>query len=324
MTMKRLTRRGFIIGASGVVLGAASPARAGQGVALSGRAFGGAWRVVLGTDRDAQALADEIGKVLSAIDRVFSPFRPDSALSRFNRAATTGWVDVGATFSSVAAEALRVAAISGGAFDPSVGPDVARYGFGPIAGSRAGSYKGFEVGEGRLRKGGAGLSLDLCGIAKGHAVSAVASCLEAHGVADFLIEIGGEVTARGLAPSGDAWRIGIADPVAGGVHARITADGLAFATSGDAVNAYEVAGRRYSHTIDPATGEPVENGVASVTVGAADGAMADALATAFLVMGPGRGLELAGRLGLPVLYLMRGEAGVVARSNPQFDALRLA
>lgn len=318
-----LTRRDFVLGCGALALAAAHPARAAEGASLSGRAFGGTWKVVLTDGARAQALAPEIGAVLAGIDRSMSPFAPDSAISRFNAGDTRDWQAADRDFAAVTAEALRMAALSGGAFDPSVGPDVARYGFGPIHGVRTGSFEGFAVSEDAIRKEDPRLTLDLCGIAKGHALDAVAARIQATGIADYLIEIGGEVAARGTGPDGLPWRIGIADPVAGGVYARLSADALTLATSGDAVNAYAVGGRRYSHTIDPATGEPVRNTVASVTVAGPTGAAADALATALVVLGPGRGLVLADTLDVGALFLLRGESGLVARANARFEALVL-
>ncbi|MCO5093574.1 FAD:protein FMN transferase [Bosea sp. (in: a-proteobacteria)] len=316
-----ITRRNVVIGCGALAL--ALPAEAQAGAVLSGRAFGGSWRVVLADGGRAEAAARETAAALEAIDAAMSPFRPDSELARFNRSAGTGWQEVSPAFAGVTAEALRIAGLSGGAFDPSIGPVVARYGFGPITGVRAGDYRGLAVRGEAIRKDEARLSLDLCGIAKGHALDAVRARLAGIGVGDVLIEIGGEVLARGTGPDGRGWRIGIADPVAGGVLARVSGEGLAFATSGDAINAYEVAGRRYSHIIDPRTSEPVRNAVASVTVAAPTGAMADALATALVVLGPERGLKLADALGVGAFFLLRTD-GAAARSNPRFDALRIA
>jgi len=103
----------------------------------------------------------------------------------------------------------------------------------------------------------------------------------------------------------------------------IDARGLAVATSGDAVNAYEVGGRRYSHIIDPATDEPVINDVASVTVLAPSAMTADALSTALMVMGPDQGMAFAEAHALPVLYLMRAPDGLFERASRRFDTHRL-
>lgn len=316
-----ITRRGLILGAGALALAATGPARATEGARLSGRAFGSTWKVVLADRTRAPAVAPAVSAVLAAIDRAMNPFRADSEISRFNRAATTVWRAAEVDFATVTAEALRVASLSGGAFDPSVGPDVARYGFGPIHGVRAGDFSGFAVEDGAIRKGDPRLSLDLCGIAKGHALDAVSARLRDAGVGDFLIEIGGEVVAQGSAPGGLPWRIGIANPIQGGVYIRVSANGFAFATSGDAINAYEFGGRRYSHIIDPPTGAPVRNDVASVTVAAQTGAIADALATALVVLGPERGLALADAQGAAALFLRRGQSGLDALANPRFEAL---
>jgi len=314
-----IDRRSVLGGMVGLGLLAALPARAGQAVRLSGRAFGTAWSVTL----PAGAIGDEaaaIAAMLDGIDRAMSPFRADSELSAFNRAGA-GRHPVGPDFAHVAAEALRLAAWSGGAFDPTVGPLVGRYGFGPIRGERKGDFTGLSCAGGAIGKADPALSLDLCGIAKGHALDAVAARLRRLGHDAFLIDIGGELLAAGHGPHGGPWQLGIADPLRGGVHTRLAVSGLALATSGDAVNAYEVAGHRYSHTIDPATGEPVRNPVASVSVAHASAMTADGLATAMLVLGPGRGLALAEAEGLPVLFLLRHGSGLAARASRAFTAL---
>lgn len=318
-----VSRRNLILGAGGLVLAGALPASGSEGAAISGRAFGGTWKLLLADGAGAREAAHETGAVLAGIDRAMNPFRADSSISRFNAAAHDGWHETDAALATVTATALRIAALSHGAFDPTVGPDVRRYGFGPVGGGRNGSFRDLEVAQGAVRKHVPDLTLDLCGIAKGYALDAVAARLQAVGIEHFLLEIGGEVISHGHGIHSQPWRIGIARPSGHGIHTRVQAGGLAFATSGDAVNAYMVGGRRYSHTIDPQTGEPVRNDVASVTVAAADGASADALATALTVLGPQRGLELAERLAVPALFLLRRADGVVARSNAAFDALTL-
>jgi thiamine biosynthesis lipoprotein len=314
-----ITRRQLLGGLAGTLALAALPAAARDTIRLSGRAFGTSWTVTLpygmaGTEPEA------IAATLDTIDRSMSPFRADSQLSRFN-AAATGSHAVDPALAHVAAEALRIAAWSGGAFDPTVGPLVGRYGFGPIHGERAGDFTGLSCDGARLAKADAGLSIDLCGIAKGHALDAVAARLRALGHDDFLIEIGGEILASGTGSSSRPWQLGIADPVAGGIHARLFVTNMALATSGDAINVYEVAGRRYSHTIDPNTGEPLRTAIASVSVAHPSAMTADGLATALLVLGPERGLALAEAEDLPVLYLLRGETGVTPRASRAFSAL---
>lgn len=316
-----LTRRRLLGATAGALLIAAWPAFGGESVRLGGRAFGTSWQVRLRGGGDPEALARDLAADLTRVDQSMSPFRPDSALTRFNLAAA-GWHEADADFVSVTAEALRIAALTRGAFDPSVGPDVGRYGFGPIGGQRAGSFAGVATTRTAISKADPRLTLDLCGIAKGFALDLMAARIAAAGYRDFLAELGGEVLAAGSDANETPWRIGIADPL-GGLHTVIDARGLAVATSGDAVNGYEVGGRRYSHVIDPATDEPVVNDVASVTVLASSAMTADALATALMVMGPEEGLDFAQAHALPVLYLLRSPDGLSEVASRSFDSHRL-
>lgn len=304
-----LTRRRLMMLTAGAMLAGCLPAKGGDSVRISGRAFGTSWQVRLRGDGDLEALGRELVAALERVDRSMSPFRADSALIRFN-ASGTGRHEVDPDLAVVTTEALRMAVLTDGAFDPSVGPDVGRYGFGPIHGTRFGTYVGFN-GDGRtIAKLDNRLTLDLCGIAKGYALDLMGDCIEEAGYRDFVAELGGEVVARGTDFGGMPWRIGIADPLgSGGLHAVVEIGELALATSGDAVNAYSVAGRRYSHIIDPRTDEPVQNSVASVSVLADTAMAADALATALMVMGPEAGVAFAATRGIPALYLLRTPDG---------------
>lgn len=303
-----LTRRRLMMLAAGAALAGTLPASASDTVRMSGRAFGTSWHVRLRGDGGSEALGRVLAAELERVDRAMSPFRADSAITRFN-ACPAGWHQLDPDLSTVTAAALRIAAASGGAFDPSVGPDVGRYGFGPIRGERAGSYDDLAVKGEAIWKADSRLTLDLCGIAKGFALDQMASRIEAAGFRDFVAELGGEVLARGADAGSAPWRVGISDPVGGGVHAIVDTLGLALATSGDAVNAYSVGGRRYSHIIDPRTDEPVRNSVASVSVLADTAMSADALATALMVMGPEAGMAYASARGIPALYLLRASDG---------------
>lgn len=316
------TRREVLLGLGGLagLMSMPSFARADAGdlVRISGRAFGTSWEVTVPADADAGALGADLRQILAGIDQSMSPFRADSELSQFNHRSSTAPFAVSVPFRTVAGKALEIARLTDGAFDPGVGPTVHRYGFGPIASGRSAPYTAFALGTGGLSKAELGLSLDLCGIAKGYAVDRLAGHLAAQGVPGFLIEVGGEVSVRGHRPDGAPWRVGIADPLRTGIHTALPLTDMAMATSGDAINAYQIAGRRYSHTIDPATGEPVYNSVASVSVLATTALEADAFATALLVMGPERGLAFATANRLPVLYLLRQADGIEARANRLF------
>lgn len=316
------TRREMLVGLGGLAGLAITPSIARAGTAdlirISGRAFGTRWQVDLPPDVDARALGEDFRQILAGIDRSMSPFRAESELSRFNRHRDAACFPVSQEFHTVATKALEIAKLTDGAFDPGVGPAVHRYGFGPIDSGYPGPYTAFAANDKGLSKADPSLALDLCGIAKGHAVDRLAGHLTAEGVPCFLIEVGGEVRARNMRPDGVRWRVGIADPLRSGIHSALTLTDMAMATSGDAINAYEIAGRRYSHTIDPATGQPVRNSVASVSVLAPTALKADAFATALMVMGPERGLAYASAHGLPVLYLLHEAGGLRAEANALF------
>jgi thiamine biosynthesis lipoprotein len=214
---------------------------------------------------------------------------------------------------------------------------VAAWGFGAGAGNRGlpslDERRAATVGWQRLSidpaagtasKSDAALQADLSGIAKGYAVDLAAQALEALGLQRYMVEAGGELRTRGLNSAGRPWQIAVEQPDAWPQRARqiVPLQGLAMATSGDYRNFYELQGRRYCHEIDPASREPISNGLASVTVVAPECAYADAMATALIVLGPERGLALAQRLGLPTLFIVREAAGGLRDlATPAFAAL---
>lgn len=258
----------------------------------------------------------------AALDRVvaqMSTWEPDSDISRFNRADPGSRHVLAPEFAEVLACALQWAAASGGAIDPSIGPLVALWGFGahadptvaepPSAAALAQACK--QVGWQRLaldtdlrtlvQPGGA--ELDLSGIAKGFAVDQVAAALRALGLSDFLVEVGGELRAAGRRPGGDPWQVDV--EALPGATRRVPLDDMAIATSGDRWHVREHQGRRWSHTLDPRTGEPVRPALASVTVLHRECMQADALATVLTVLGPEDGLAFADRHTLPALFVRR-------------------
>jgi thiamine biosynthesis lipoprotein len=241
----------------------------------------------------------------------------------------------------VVALAESVRADTGGAFDITVGPLVRAWGFGngqgegiseavssPDAAVSIGARQGLELpAEGQsLRKTATVVELDVNGIAPGYAVDLVAERFDALGVASYLVELGGEVRARGRSPAGRAWRVAVEMPLRGErePYTLVELDGMSASTSGDYRDFRVVAGRRISHSIDPRTGAPVTHGLASVCVLDPSAARADAYATALMVLGPADGLALAGRLGLAALFIERDTAGGGFRetSTPEFERLR--
>ncbi len=156
--------------------------------------------------------------------------------------------------------------------------------------------------------------------AKGYGVDRLAELLEDRNVANYLVEIGGELRLRGRNAKGEKWAIAIEAPIRGArsVHRIINVTDAAVATSGDYRIFFEHEGRIYSHTIDPRTGYPVTHAAASVTVVAATAAYADAMATALLVLGPDDGLEFAERAGVSAYYLVRTDGELQERRSSRF------
>ena len=290
---------------------------------LAGETMGTTWSVrfakPLSADESA-AVRVKIEGVLGAVDAAMSTWRPDSELSRFNAAETTDWFPVSAETAAVVRLALEIAGASGGAFDPTVGPLVDLWSFGPegrpravptdaeIAARRA--FVGWELLAVRddppaLRKADPRVRVDLSAVAKGYGVDAVLAALPADG--GCLVEIGGEVRTRGRKADGSAWRVGIERPVPDrrAVQRGVSLTDRAMATSGDYRNFFVAGGVRYSHTIDPRTGRPVPDGLASASVVAETCAEADALATAVMVLGADDGAALLERRGLSGFLIAR-------------------
>ena len=310
-----ITRRAMTFGLLGT--GVALAAHAGRRLqTMGGPAFGSSWRISLPNDVDAAPLRPGIEAILARVDAEMSPYRPTSDLSRFNRSSSADWQPMPPALCTVSAAALDIARLTHGAFDPTVGPTVSRFGFGPIQGG-SGSYRNISVASGALRKTNPGLTLDLCGIAKGYALDRVAAFLTDAGVANALVEIGGEVRALGLHPQGRDWQVAIADPRANTfAPLKIIRSGrLALATSGHAANGLH-GPLSTSHIIDPHTGHPASTTLLSVSVLAPDAMQADALATALCAAGPDAGIDLARRLDLAALFAIDGADDIATGAFP--------
>lgn len=252
-----------------------------------------------GDARRAHAAIDAACAALRDVERRMTRFRDDSEVGRANRLAARDAVAISPDTAAVLAEALRWAEASDGAFDPCLGRavelwDVAHRREPPPADAvRAVAGRGFwrsldlELGAGRerVRFGDPGARLDLGGIAKGFGVDRAVAALRERGVGRALVNVGGDLYALGTSGDGDPWRVGVQRPddPARVSETLLVAD-AAVATSGDYLQYFEHAGRRYHHLLDPRTGAPRETPVHSVTIQAATCLAADAAATAVFGM----------------------------------------
>jgi thiamine biosynthesis lipoprotein len=276
-------------------------------------------------EQDRPALHAAVQAALDGVDVRMSMFSPDSELSSFNRASAGGPVMLSDPLYEVLATADRVSRWSRGAFDVTVAPLVERWGFGTqraravppswelLRERRRVDWRAlsFDEPQRRVTKRLPGLHADLGGIAAGYGADRAAAALESRGVADYMVEVSGEVRARGVNVAEQPWRIGIEEPDAWPQRARwvVPLAGQAMATSGDYRNYFIENGRRYSHEIDPASGEPIRHGLASVTVVADNAMLADAMATALIVLGAARGRALAEASGVPAQFIERQPDG---------------
>jgi len=278
-----------------------------------------------------------VESVLETVNDQMSTWRDDSEISRFNTYSGTDWFDVSEETAYVAKKSLEFSELSGGAFDITVGPLVDVWGFGKqgqdfripsdedIAAAK--EYVGANRIEVRddppaLRKTDGRTQINLSAIAKGHGVDRVAEVLEQAGVTSYMVEIGGEIRTGKKKGNGEAWTIGIEPPNSGPrgqVFKKVSFVNRSLATSGDYRNVFTKDGKRYSHTIDPRSGRPVEHSLASVSVIADTCAEADALATALMVLGTEEGYNLAAEHHWPVLFIRRTAAGFEERSTPEFE-----
>ncbi len=287
--------------------------------------------------KQVEHIASDIENRLTAVNQQMSTYLDSSEISCFNAFRDSNWFAVSEATAEVVNRALEVSAISGGAFDITVGPLVNLWGFGAESDTarvpteeqiaRVREMVGYHYLDVRmsppaLRKVMPGIYCDLAGIAKGFGVDRIAEYLDSGGINNYCVEIGGEVRTRGRNDRGALWQIGIAMPRETlGVELVVALDSAAMATSGDYRIYFDEGGKRYSHTIDPRTGYPISHRLASVTVIHESCCVADAMATAINVLGPDEGYDLAVRQGLAALLMIHTDDGFVEKRTPAFERL---
>ena len=269
---------------------------------------------------DTDAISHNLTRAVARVDQQMSTWKPDSDLNRLNAAPEQQWVSVPEELATVLSAALRVSQQSGGAFDIAVGDLVDAWGFGPAeqtiteqalttsphARLSASAALVIDTQRNQVRKR-APLQLDLNGIAKGFGVDELARCLDGLGITRYLVGIDGEMRARGVKPDGQCWAVALEKPSRGvrEVMGVMELGDAAIATSGDYRHWVDVAGQSYAHTMNPATGAPLCNPLAAVTVVASSCMLADAWATALMVLGETEGPRLAQERGMDALFVLR-------------------
>lgn len=291
-------------------------------VRISGNTMGTSYHISFYGMRPI-SIHDEIERVLVRVNEQMSTYIEDSEISRFNRSKAGVLFPVSKDFAELVLEAKRIHKVTAGSFEPTIEPLVNLWGFGPmkvpnkvpsdelISATR--SVIGMDkvqsmLNPPSLQKKLDNVEVDLSAMAKGFGVDKIAGYLESIGIDRYMVEIGGEVRVGQKKPDGLAWMIGVQMPEDGGgakLARVLKLEQASIATSGDYRNYFEKNGKRYSHIIDPLTGFPIKHKLASVTVVTSKCADADALATAFMVMGSEKGLELAKELSLAVLFVVR-------------------
>ncbi|MEX0584887.1 MAG: FAD:protein FMN transferase [Natronospirillum sp.] len=290
----------------------------------------------------SERLMLEVGiqRTLSRVVNSMSVYDPRSDISRFNAGPVDEWIAVSDEVAYVVQAALDIAERSQGAFEPTILPLVNIWGFGPQG--RAEEVPSDEaLAEAMARVGWTDVDvrqepaalrkrtereLDLAAIAKGYGADAVAEYLLSKGHRNFLVELGGDMNIQGGKPDGSPWRIAIEEPVEHrrSIYRILEIQEAALVTSGDYRNYFEQDGERFSHTIDPRTGRPVEHRLASVSVIAENAMMADAWATALMALGPATAREVIDQEGLSALLIERTDNGFAETVTGEFSRLLAA
>ena len=297
---------------------------------LHGQTMGTTWHVTIphSVSRDKKKLQLSIQKELDDINQKFSTYIPTSEISQFNNSPTTQPFNVSKAVVDVIQSAQTLSEKTHGAFDITVAPLINLWGFGSniilsspngLAISQAKTTTGYHhlkvlSHPSQLVKDIPNLQIDLSAIAKGYAVDKLSDLLDKHREKNYLVEIGGEIKVKGMNSKNQPWKIAIEKPIFNlsmqkNTEAQrvISLKDIAVATSGDYHNYFEEKGIRYSHTINPFTGKPVQHQLASVTVLHPSAMVADSMATAIMVLGEERGLQFANQEKLEVYMIIRGK-----------------
>jgi len=291
---------------------------------MSGETMNTYYRIKIRTDKENNLLHNAVRDELQQINHEMSVFENSSEISQINNDDSGEWIDLSPEMSEVLKDSYKTYTESDGYFDPTVGKLIDLWGFGTSRNSQRipddekitealksiGFNKlQFNKNFTRIKKANPDIKINLSALAKGYGVDRIAGLLDRNGYTDYIVEIGGEVKARGnRVPDGKGWNVAVVKPDQTNDNAYVVKlQNFSVATSGDYRNFFYHKDKRYSHTISPKDGYPVEHNLASATVFHQSCMHADALATAIMAMGEKKGLAFANKNNLAVVLFVREE-----------------
>ncbi|MFT6166352.1 MAG: thiamine biosynthesis lipoprotein [Vicingaceae bacterium] len=272
-------------------------------IVIKGEAQGTTYTIKYLAEEYEEGLKERFDQLLEDVDMSMSTYVPASKISRLNEGDT---IELDDLFLSVYNLSYNINAETDGAFDPTIGPLIKAWGFdfanpqkmdSAIVLSLLGSsgFNQFVIEGNRMYRTNKAARINFNAVAQGYSVDLMAQILEQMEIENYYIELGGELKVKGKNKFGDWWVIGIDRPdgknLQRNLAQRISLENSAMATSGNYRKFYEIDGKRYSHTLNPKTGYPAENGLLSATVITSDCGTSDALATAFMVMGKEKSID---------------------------------
>ena len=291
---------------------------------LSGSIFGTSWSLVYvpkDVSTDPSVIEAAVLEAFEVVDSTMNTYVPGTPLSRFNQMPVGEVIEMGWDFAYLVSEAQRITQFKIGGKKINVGK-VVQAGSDAAKAITGWSHVDWDPTSRLLSKHKPGVEVELSSIAKGYAVDLGADALDELGIENFLLEVGGEMQARGVSPRGDQWRVAIERPemARSGVQAALSITDVGIATSGDYRNYFEVDGTRYSHLIDPRTGYPISHDLVSVTVIHPSTAIADAWATAMAVMGTTASMSLAEERNLAIYVIRRSGDTLSSQWSSEFGS----
>ena len=267
-------------------------------------------------------IQQEIDKELFRQAQIFSHYEKEATITKVNNNIET---ELEQEFITCFNRAMEISKITNGAFDITAGPLISAWGFGPEDRQKMTpefvdvlkeliGYQNIKIEDGKVVKEIPEMTLNMSAIAKGYTCDLIGEFLAKKGCENYLVDIGGEVVAKGENDKGKIWSIGIRkpfeNPFKNEINAALKLENRAMATSGNYLNFYTVDGKKYAHTIDPSLGYPVQHSLLSATVLANDCMTADAFATAFMVLGKDVGIEIARQVpGLEIYFIYADDKG---------------